>query len=905
MQTNAGRRPETAESSAGLAVNGEWHELSPAGPGTLLALLRSGLGLTGAKPGCGEGECGACTVLVDGGPVLACQTAVAEVAGRSVTTIEGLAAGSRLHPVQQALASEHGFQCGYCTPAMALRAAALLAVDPDPSEGAIAAALQPNVCRCGCYPRITRAVRRAAELLRDPGQQGAGPPAPAPRPLARPRRPWDLCSPADREWFDLLGDGLVVVWSPPAAPGGAWVHVSPSGTVMAFTGKVDVGQDNRAAFRLLVAEELAVDPGSVLVVQGDTDLCPYDAGTFGSMSLPEAGEWLRRAAAGAREALLELAARRWRAGDADQDGAGPGDRDQAARPGHDAAGLGASGGAVTGGPGGTRLTYRELLTGQRRLDVLEAQPALTPPAAWRMAGCRPAVAGPAAAGAQDAPPAAHEGAAGDVAARLDVVTGARQYASDQSRPGMRYGAVLRPPVRGARLRAADTGAAAAIPGVVIVRNGEFVGAVAPDLATARRAVTAIRADWETPAARPGPMADYLRSHPGARQGWPRPVDHGGGDTEAALGAAAITVAATYTTAYLAHVPMETRAAVAEWADGRLTVWTGNNVPFPVRGRLAEALGLDERDVRVIIPPTGGGFGGKRGDEAIEAARLARAAGCPVKVHWSRAEEFQFGFVRPMAVIDVRAALGSDSGIAAFDLLDINAGPQGTAFPYVTASWRVRYQPAASPLAQGPYRALAATANTFARESAIDELAYAAGCDPLSFRLDRLADERLATVLRAAAGSAGLASPGPRRGQGVAVGLEKGGRVATRAEVAVQADGTIVLTRIVTAYECGAVVSPATVLSQVQGGTVMALGGALFEQVMLADGRQETSSLAGYRVPRFCDIPDIRVLLVDRPDIPSAGAGETPLIAVAPAIANAIFAATGRRLRALPLLASHG
>jgi CO/xanthine dehydrogenase Mo-binding subunit/aerobic-type carbon monoxide dehydrogenase small subunit (CoxS/CutS family) len=931
METNTGRTPERAESAAGIIVNGERHELSPAGSGTLLALLRSGLGLTGAKPGCGEGECGACTVLVDGRPALACQTAAAEVAGRSVTTIEGLAGRPRLHPVQQALASEHGFQCGYCTPAMAVRAAALLATDPDPSDQAITAALEPNLCRCGCYPRITRAVRRAAALLRDPGQQGAEPVAQVPGPFARPRRPWDLCSPQDREWFDLLGDGLVVVWSPPAPSGGAWVHLSPSGTVTAFTGKVDVGQDNRAAFRLLVAEELAVDPGWVRVVQGDTDLCPYDPGTFGSRSMPEAGEWLRRAAAGAREALLDLAARRWRARDADQDRAGHRDRaadlghdaagqgrdaagqgddaagqgDDAAGQGHHAAGLAATGGAVTGGPGGARLTYRDLLTGQRRLDVLEAEPPVTPPTAWRIAGYRPAAARPGAAGAPDGPPVAHEGAAGDVAGRLDVVTGDRRYASDQSRPGMRYGAVLRPPVRGARLRAAGTDAAARIPGATVIRDGEFVGAVAPDLATARRAVAAIVADWETPAALPGPMAGYLRSHPVATEGWLRPVDRGVGDTEAALGTAAMTVAASYTTAYLAHVPMETRAAVAEWADGRLTVWTGNNVPFPVRSRLAATLGLDERDVRVIVPPTGGGFGGKRGDEAIEAARLARAAGCPVKVHWSRAEEFQFGFVRPMAVIDVRAALNSRGGIAAFDLKDINAGPQGTAFPYAAASWRVRYQPAASPLAQGPYRALAATANTFARESAIDELAHAAGYDPLRFRLDHLADERLATVLRAAAGSSGLGSPAPGRGQGVAVGLEKDGRVATRAEVAVDGNGTIRVTRIVTAYECGAVVSPATVLSQIEGGTAMALGGALFEQVTLADGHLQTRSLAGYRVPRFSDIPDIRVLLVDRPDVPSAGAGETPLIAVAPAIANAVFAATGRRLRSLPLLVSDG
>jgi nicotinate dehydrogenase subunit B len=945
MGMNTGRLPETAESVTGIMVNGERCKLGPARSGTLLALLRSDLGLTGAKPGCGEGECGACTVLVDGRPVLACQTAVAEVAGRSVTTIEGLADRQRLHPVQQALAMEHGFQCGYCTPAMALRAAALLATDPDPTDQAIAAALEPNVCRCGCYPRITRAVRRAAVLLRDPGQRGAEPVATIPTPFARPRRPWDLCSPQDREWFGILGDGLVVVWPPPAARGGAWVHLSPSGTVTAFTGKVDVGQDNRAAFRLLVAEELAVDPGSVRVVQGDTDLCPYDAGTFGSRSMPEAGEWLRRAAAGAREALLDLAAQRWGAGDGDQDRAaeegpdraaeegpdraaeegpdraaeegpdraaeegpdraGDGDHGTAAATGRGPARLAVAGGAVTGGPGGARLTYRELLTGQRRLEVLETEPPLTPPTAWRIAGYRQAAAGSAAAGGPDGLPAAHEGVAGDVADRLDVVTGGRRYASDNSRPGMRYGAVLRPPVRGARLLAADTRAAANMPGVTIVRDGEFVGAVAPDLATARRAVAAIRADWETPAALPGPMAGYLRSHPVAGEEWQRPVDHGVGDTEAALGAASITVAATYTTAYLAHVPMETRAAVAEWAGGRLTVWTGNNVPFPLRSRLAATFGLKEHHVRVIIPPTGGGFGGKRGDEAVEAARLARAAGCPVKVHWSRAEEFQFGFVRPMAVIDIRAALTSQGDIAAFDLLDINAGPQGTAFPYSAASWRVRYQPAASPLAQGPYRALAATANTFARESAIDELAHAAGCDPLRFRLDRLADERLAAVLRAAAGSSGLAPGSPRRGQGVAVGLEKGGRVATRAEVAVDADGTVRVTGIVTAYECGAVVSPATVTSQIQGGTVMALGGALFEQVRLADGHLETRSLAGYRVPRFSDIPSIQVVLVDRPDIPSAGAGETPLIAVAPAIANAIFAATGRRLRSLPLLASQG
>ena len=855
-------------------VNGKTCELTGPPARSLLAFLRADLGLTGAKPGCGEGECGACTVLVDGTPVLACQTTVAEVAGRSVTTIEGLAGNGHLHPVQQALIQERASQCGYCTPGMALRAAALLAADADPGDEQISAALGPSVCRCGCYPRLTRAVHRAAALLSGPGQEtslagpAAGPqPAPVPAQLARPARPWDLCEPQEREWFAILGDGLAVVWPPSPraagmwpAGGGAWVHVASSGAVTAFAGKVDVGQDNQTAFRLLVAEELAAGAGQVRVIQGDTDLCPFDIGTFGSRSMPDAGEPLRRAAAGARQVLLSLAAKRW--GVATED-------------------LAADAGAVTGGPAGARLEYRELLAGLRRLEVLAAEPPLTRPAAWRVAG--------------------HPGHA---ASRLEVVTGERQFVSDLELPGMMHGAVLRPPVPGSVLRAADTGPAERMPGVAVVRDGEFLGVTAPDPATARRAVAAIEADWDEPPAGPAAMAGYLRSHPSAGVGWDRAVDESTGDTAAALAGAAILVEATYTAAYLAHVPLETRAAVARWEDGRLTVWTGNNVPFATRARLAGTFAMGEEDVRVIVPPGGAGFGGKHGDEAIEAARLARTAGRPVRVHWSRAEEFQWGHLRPMAVIDIRAGLDAGGSIAAWDFLDINAGAPGIGFPYTTASRRLRYQPAASLLAQGPYRALAATANAFARESAIDELAHAASADPLQFRLDHLADERLAAVVRTAAGRFGWTAgggAGARRGVGIAAGLEKGGRVATCAEVSVRADGSLSVTRIVTAYECGAIVNPDTVTSQIEGGTIMALGGALFEQVGLDHGRIASPSLAAYRVPRFCDVPDIDVVLVDRPDIPSAGAGETPLIAVAPAIANAIFAATGQRLRSLPLI----
>ncbi len=197
--------------------------------------------------------------------------------------------------------------------------------------------------------------------------------------------------------------------------------------------------------------------------------------------------------------------------------------------------------------------------------------------------------------------------------------------------------------------------------------------------TARRAVAAIRADWDMPGPGPADLAGYLRAHPVAGHGWQRAVRSETGDADAALAAAATQVKVTYTTAYLAHVPLETRAALAEWDDGRLTVWTGTNVPFAVRARLSQTFGISEAAIRVIVPPVGGGFGGKHGAEAVEAARLARGTGRPVKVRWNRAEEFQRGYLRPMAVIDVRAGLDAAGSITAWDFLDINAGASGFAF----------------------------------------------------------------------------------------------------------------------------------------------------------------------------------------------------------------------------------
>jgi isoquinoline 1-oxidoreductase len=640
-----------------------------------------------------------------------------------------------------------------------------------------------------------------------------------------------MTEPERCEWFDILGDGLMVVLPPPPVAasawttgGGAWLHVTSDGAVTAFTGKVDVGQDNCTALRLLVAEGLRVPLSSVRLAMGDTDLCPYDMGTFGSRSMPDAGSALAKVAAFARAAL-------------------------------------------------------PIAAGERRLEVVTGEPDVIAPSEWRAAG------------------RAHvpEGMVG-------AVTGSRRFVSDLTMPGLRYGAVLRAPVVGATLRDVDAGGLAGFEGVELVRTHKVAGVVAGDPMSARLALASLKAEWDVPdAPSRSDLETFLRTHPVAETGgWGQAMLDEQGSPEAVLAASDIRVRATYTTAYIAPAALETRAALAIWDDdGRLTIWVGTQTPFATRAQVAAELDVAEERVRVIVPPTGGGFGGKHGGGvALEAAVLAREVGGPVKVSWSRHEEFTSGMLRPAAVIDVDSAAAPDGTLSAWTFTNINSGPAAIAMPYEVANQRLEYRPAASPLLQASYRALAATANNFARESQIDELAHRLGLDPVEFRLRNLDDARLAAVLTGAAerfGWSGVAG----EGQGIALALEKGGRVATAAQVA-EVDGHLKVVRLVTAYECGAVVNPRTVINQIEGATIMALGGALFEAIDFADGVITNGSFSSYRVPRITDVPPIEVLLLDRPDLASAGAGETPMICVAPAIANAVFDLTGRRVRSLPL-----
>jgi len=680
-----------------------------------------------------------------------------------------------------------------------------------------------------------------------------------------------------RDLFKFLGAGALVLCATPKATAlqesgreqhrneslpkeiGAWLHIGEDGKVTVFTGKVEVGQNIRTSLTQAVAEELRVPVAQIEMIMGDTLLTPFDMGTFGSRTTPTMNLQLRKVSATACDLLKDIAAKIWNV---------------------EVNRLVAANGKITDPASKSSATYGELLKGREFAQLIPDQDPLLPPTDWKIAG---------------KPLAKVDG--------RDFVTGAHKFPSDQKRPGMLYGKVVRASKFQAKLTSADSSVAEKMPGVVVVRDGEFIGVAAPSEELATRAAAAIKTEWD---AEPQPSSktvfDYLRKNPEARENKTALPPQ---NSPAKIGGGSQQHSATYTVAYIAHTPLEPRAALAEWDADKLTVWTGTQRPFGVREELASAFHIPQENVHVLMPDTGSGYGGKHtGETAIEAARLARAAKKPVKVIWTRKEEFTWAYFRPAGVIDIRAAVGSDGKLEFWEFTNFNSGGSGLNSPYAIEVRTEKFQPTKYPLRQGSYRGLAATANHFARESFMDELAHQAKIDPLEFRLKNLKDDRLRAVFEAAAKKFGWPAAKKSSGQGfgIAGGVEKGGYVATCAEVAVdKSTGSVRVVRVVTAFECGAIVNPDGLRNQVEGSNIMGLGGALFETIEFEDGRILNAAFSKYRVPRFKDVPAIETVLVDRKDIPSAGAGETPIVGVAPAIGNAIFDATSVRLRSLPMV----
>lgn len=680
-----------------------------------------------------------------------------------------------------------------------------------------------------------------------------------------------------RTFMRLLGAGLLISVAAPLSaaerrrrsrggplPIASRLHVRTDGTVSVMTGKVEEGQGSRAQLTQAAAEELRLPAGRIRLIMADTALVPDDGITAGSRTTPSTVPAVREGAAAARELLVRLAAEQWQV---------PAER------------LEVRDGKVVDPEADRSITYADLgklpeISEAFKADI-PSSVTLTPLAQWQVLGT-------------------------DVARpnRQDLVTGAHRYPSDVAVPDMLHGKVLRPPSYGATLESVDTSAAESMTDVVVVRDGDFIGCAASTTARAAEAVSLIAesARWKTT---PQPSSKEIFTHleSRARSGRRGSAAESVGR---ALSSSQDVLRADYDVAYIQHVPMETRAATAQWKDGKLTVWTTVDWPQRAQRDLSRSLGVPTDRVRVIVPDMGGGFGGKHSAEAAEeAARLARAAKRPVAVKWTREEEFTWAYFRPAARIKCRAGLDSDGKLTAWEFTNINAGGSAIETPYRVPASNIDSVRSDSPLRQGPYRCLAATANNFARESFMDELAAAAKADPLEFRRTQLANDRIRKVLDVAADrfewDRRKKSVTRDRGVGLACGTEKNSVVAACVEVAIdRRSAEIKVVHVVEAFECGPIQNPDNLRAQVEGCIVMGMGGALYEAMEFEEGRILNPRFSQYRVPRFADVPKIDVHLVENREIPSAGGGETPIIAIAPAIGNAVFAATGVRLRSMPL-----
>jgi isoquinoline 1-oxidoreductase len=644
----------------------------------------------------------------------------------------------------------------------------------------------------------------------------------------------------------------------------AFLHIGEDGRVTCFTGKIEMGQGPITSLPQMVAEELEVPLDSVDIIMGDTDLCPFDMGTWGSMTTRFFGPALRAAAAEAKAVLLELGSESLKVPVAQltaQDGV-IFDRQDNKR----------------------RIAYGQLTKGQKIERHLTVKPSLKDVSQFKISG-KPVLR-------RDA---------------REKVTGKAQYAGDIRLPGMLYAKILRPPAHGAKLQSVDTAAAKAVAGIQLVQDGDLIAVLHEQPEAAEKALEKIKASFDVPPATVDDRTIFdhlLRVAP-----TPKVVTQGG-DLAQGQAQATRSFETTYLNSYVAHAAMETHTALVRIEDGKATVWTSTQNPFGVREEVARALGFAIEKVRVITPFVGGGFGGKAFNlQAIEAARLAKAVGRPVQVMWSREEEFFNDTFRPAAVVKIHSGIDAAGKMVFWDYSVYCAGDRGAPQFYTiphhrtAASGTFQGPPGLHPFAVGAWRAPGNNTNSFARESQIDLMAAAASVDPVEFRLQQLADPRMIRVLKAAAGRFGwtpAVSPS-RRGFGVACGTDAGSYVATIAEVAVNTEqGTVQVKRVVCAQEMGVVINPEGAILQIEGCITMGLGYALTEEVHFKGGAILDTNFDTYSLPRFSWVPKIESVLVEANDIPPQGGGEPAIILMGAVVANAIHDATGARVLQLPM-----
>jgi isoquinoline 1-oxidoreductase len=683
-----------------------------------------------------------------------------------------------------------------------------------------------------------------------------------------------------RSFIKLLGGGIFIFfqpWNPidllslPADQRrsltkeyNAFLQITEDGTVKCFTGKIEMGQGINTSLAQMMAEELNVPFEKISMVMGDTDLCPYDAGTWGSQSVQTFGPAMMAAAAEARAVLTDLASARLGAPVSELDV-----RDGVV--------------FVTKTPG-NKISYGQLAKGKKIEKRVDVSPKLEEYSGFTIVG-KPMM-------------------------RVDSkqkVTGQAKYAGDLKLAGMLLARILRPPSHGAKLKSADVSVAEKINGVQVVRDGDFIAVLAEDRDTVDQAIVKIKADYTFDELPVNDKSLYDRML-GANSRVE--IAESLGDLEQGTKASDKVFETEFHDPYLAHAPIETHTALASLDGDKMTVWASTQSPFGLQDSITRELGFPLDKVRVITPFVGGGFGGKAPhQQGVEAARLARMTKKPVMVLWTREEEFFFDTFRPAAVVRVRSGMDKTGMIKFWDYKLYYGGSRGSEVVYdvpnVKRTFFEQNRESAQihPFSTGAWRAPSNNTNTWARESHIDIMAAAAGIDPLEFRLRNLKDEKMIACWKTVADKFGYipAKTPSGRGIGIACGIDAGSWVALMAEVKVdKSTGHIQVVRVACAQDMGLCVNPQGALLQIEGSITMSLGYTLGEEVMFEGGNIKTRGFDSYNIPHFSWVPKIDAVILDRKDKPPKGGGEPAIIAMGALVSNAIFDATGARLFRMPM-----
>ena len=683
-----------------------------------------------------------------------------------------------------------------------------------------------------------------------------------------------------REFIKLLGGGIVILFAvgepslleaqrqrgqPLPDDFNAFLRIGEDGRVSCFTGKIEMGQGVITSLAMMLADELEIPLDSVDMVMGDTDLCPWDAGTWGSMSTRFFGPPLRAAAAEARAVLIELGAEYLQTPPSE---------------------LTVEAGVIYNkSQRQKKVSYAQLAKGKKITRRLEKEKVLEKPSDFTIVGT----------------PVLRRDA-------VDKVTGKARFAGDLQEEGMLYARILRPTAHGAKLISADTSGAKTIEGARVIQDGDMIAVLHEDPELADQALKKIKAQWEKPEAKVDEKTIFdhlLKVAP------PGDIVSEGGNLAEGEKASKTIIEKTYLNGYVAHATIETHTALAKVEGGKATIWASTQSPFGVKEEVASALGFQSKDVHVITPFVGGGFGGKGSSrQAVEAARLAKIAGRAIQVAWTRPEEFFYDTFRPAAVVKIKAGVTGLGAISLWDYEVYFAGERGSQHFYDIPHHRTmtygsgwQGQPGSHPFGTGPWRAPANNTNTFARESQIDILAAAAEMDPLEFRLKNLKDTRMSRVLKAAAEKFGWtpAKAPSGRGHGMACGIDAGTYVAHICEVEVdRKTGHVQVKRVVCAQDMGLSINPEGAKIQMEGCVTMGLGYALAEDIHFKGGEILDLNFDTYEIPRFSWLPQIETVLIDDRNAAPQGGGEPAIICMGGVIANAIFDAIGGRVFQLPM-----